>query len=337
MTRHRITIRLGPTSAAVITNHEAVVDQLREFYEVDEDNTSDADWLVEAMVGDPDASMLPNPWGVGYLPGERSVRLQGRDPQSLAITTRKCVREALIDYCEQRRYVMLHASAIATDDRVIVIVGDKGSGKTTLALKAVLRRGARYISNDHLIVYPLDQPNKPSGLTSRLALTSLPTPIPLKIGTYLDLEDSLPIPWDTEGLDIDSYRNTRRERLYGLGDRVLYTFRQLGQPSPAVVPLADSAAGPPVLVVLASYGNATSDVEPVADPVAALRPHVRTDWMFSRRLNQRYLPRDERQLVAYNGDARRITAALAERATVVSWQHQGDPIALLDSSIGARS
>ena len=42
---------------------------------------------------------------------------------------------------------MLHASAVADDERVIVVVGDKGSGKTTLALNAALTRGYRTTSS----------------------------------------------------------------------------------------------------------------------------------------------------------------------------------------------
>ncbi len=326
------TCRLGPTSATLVANDESVLTYLRDFYTLTEGASAADEWLVEAIVGPADDSMTANAWGVSYSsnPLARRLRLRAPDPASLAITARKSIREALVDYCEQRRYVMLHASAVVDDQRVIIVVGDKGSGKTPLGLKTALFHGKRYLSNDHLIVYP-EAATGTGALASRLALTSLPTPIPLKIGTYLDLEHRLPPPWDTEGLDIDAHRAIPRDQLYGLDQRVLYTFAGLGQDSPITVNLADPASGPAVLVVLASYtnGTATAATE-VADQVEALMPHVRTDWVFDPSLNQRYLPRHERQPAEYEADARRLVAALAERATVIQWDHRGDPAPLLD-------
>jgi hypothetical protein len=58
----------------------------------------------------------------------------------------------------------------------------------------------RYLSNDHLIVFGDANAEQAAPLASRLTLTALPTPIPIKIGTYVDLEERLPPPWDTEGL-----------------------------------------------------------------------------------------------------------------------------------------
>ncbi len=88
--------------------------------------------------------------------------------------------------------------------------------------------------------------------------------------------------------------------------------------------------GPAVLVALASYASGPeTEISPVTDPAAALMAHVRTDWMFDPCLNQRYLPRRERQRAEYDADARRLVAALAERATVIGWRHHGDPAPLL--------
>jgi hypothetical protein len=120
----------------------------------------------------------------------------------------------LLDYCESRGYVMLHASAVARDGRVVIAVGDKGSGKTTLALSAALTRGYRYLSNDHLILY------RDGG---RLVATSLPTPIPVKAGIYLDYEALLPEPWENEGADIEALRALPRPQRYASESRLLYT------------------------------------------------------------------------------------------------------------------
>ncbi len=328
-----IQCRLGVTSVTLITNHQTVIDYLRDFYRISDDAGSAGDWTVEAIVGPADDTMTTNRWGVSHAadPAVRRLALRAGDPQSLAITTRKCVREALVDYCEQHRYAMLHASAVVDDQKVIIIVGDKGSGKTTLGLKAALGHGMRYLSNDHLIVFGDAMADQTVPLASRLTLTALPTLIPLKIGTYLDLEDKLPPPWDTEGLDIDTYRTAPREQLYGLDRRVLYTFPGLGQDSPINVDLGDTARGSAVLIVLARYAGAEEPIEVrVSDPVTALMPHVRTDWMFDPALNQRYLPRIERQPAEYDADARRLVTALAERSRVIEWAHHGDPTPLLD-------
>jgi hypothetical protein len=322
-----VTCHLGPTRATLVTNSRAVVDYLRNFYPVT-DGAADGAWVVEATVGPIDHAMVTNERGVGYAADEpgRRLRLRAPDPEPLAITTRTSVREVMVDFCEQRRYVMLHASAVVDDRRVVIIAGDRGSGKTTLALKSVLRHGMRYLANDHLIVF-----GEPGAATAPLRLTTLPGPIALKVGTYLDLADRLPRPFDTEGLDLDAYRTMPRDERNRSRERVIYTYRDLGQPHPATVDLRDPATGPAVLVALARYADGTGPATaPVPDPAAALLPHVRTDWMFNPRLNQRYLPRRERRPDAYRRDAHRLTAALAERATVIRWSHHGDPGPLLD-------
>ncbi|WP_228836052.1 hypothetical protein [Nocardia brasiliensis] len=322
------TCHLGPVSVGLITNNDAVVDVMAVFYQISETDPAESAWTVEAMVSQPRSDSVINPWGVGHAacPQGPRIRLHAIDPHHLAITARKTVRELLVDYCEQRRYIMLHASAVV-DDHTVIIAGDKGSGKTTLGVKSVLSQGIHYLSNDHLII--CSDPRSPR---PRLTLTSLPTPIPLKIGTYLDLEQRLPRPWDTEGVDIDAYRGVDREELYGIDRRVLYTFSGFGQQNPIEVDLGDNGTGPNVLVVLASYTNDTARCALVDDPVSALMPHVRTDWMFDPNLNQRYLPRHERDVQEYQADAHRLIRRLAERARVVEWHHRGDPSELLEAA-----
>ncbi|MGX6601698.1 hypothetical protein ACWKSP_06115 [Micromonosporaceae bacterium Da 78-11] len=317
----------------------AVIDYLRQFYVLQEQTPSgrdDGGWTIRAEVGAPHQSMQLNQWGVGHRadPSTRTLWLRADDSANLAITTRKCVREVLVDYCEQRHYVMLHASAVADDRTTIVIVGDKGSGKTTLALKATINHQMRYLSNDHLILYAADDSDPgPGAIANRLVVTSLPTLIPVKIGTYLDMEPFLPTAWSVEDLDVDAYRDVPREQLYGLDQRVLYTYRTLGQDSPATVSLGGAVTGPAAVVVLARYAEDTAapaaPVTPVDDPLAALMPHIRTDWMFDRNLNQQYLPRGERTPAEYLADAERLVRALADRARTVEWRHHGDPSGLL--------
>jgi hypothetical protein len=315
---------LGPVRVLVTADHDGVTGYLRDFYPVEAADGPDgtADWVIEARVTAPEPGMaVLAPWQVGYRAdaAARRARICAEDPRNLGITVRKAVREALLEYCEARGYVMLHASAVARDGRVIIAVGDKGSGKTTLALSAALTHGYRYLSNDHLILY------RDGG---RLVATSLPTPIPVKAGTYLDYEALLPEPWENEGTDIEAVRALPRPQRYAVESRLLYTYRSLGHPNPVHVPLD----GRRVTVVLAGYapgGQPAGPLAPAADPMAALRPHVRFDWAFDPALNTHYLPRNERDRDAYARDAGERLAELTARSAVVSWHHHGDIAPLL--------
>jgi hypothetical protein len=324
--------QLGPVTVELSTDQPMVGEYLGEFYPAATAVGAKPDWIVDARIG-PGGGMRHNAYGVAYAADAdvRTVVVRSSDPLSLAMTTRKAVRDTMVGFCETRGATMLHASAIADDRRVIIIVGDKGSGKTTLALRGALMHGMRYLSNDHLIMYP----GAAAGIAmhSQLVLTSLPTPIPVKVGTYLDLERILPEPWDTEGTDIARYREMPVPDRYRHDVRVLYTYRRLGQANPVITQLGSAQGGPRVLVALARYvadAGPAEDPVPVPDPAGALMEHVRFDWMFSPVLNYRYVPRCERDRAAYTADARRLAEALAARADVVSWAHAGDPAPLLD-------
>jgi hypothetical protein len=329
---YRVRYQLGPVTVELSTDEPAVGDYLGEFYPAATAVSGKPDWIVDARVG-PGGEMRRNAYGVACAAdtGVRTLVVRAGDSVSLAMTTRKAVRDTLVAFCETRRATMLHASAIADHRRVIIIAGDKGSGKTTLALRGALVHGMRYLSNDHLIVYPSGAAG--SSLSSQLVLTSLPTPIPVKVGTYLDLEQILPEPWDAEGTDIARYREMPAHERYRHDARLLYTYRRLGQDNPVILPLGSSRAESRVLVVLARYAadaGPAGDPVPVRDPAGALMEHVRFDWVFDSVLNYQYVPRRARDRAAYAADARRIAEALAARADVVSWVHAGDPAPLLD-------
>jgi hypothetical protein len=329
--KHALRFAVGPVQVRVTANFAPVLDYLREFYTPVDDTGTWHGWTVQAEVGVAGPDAVCNRWGVAYGVdvGRLLIRLQAEDPGSLAITARKCVREVLVDFCEHQRYIMLHASAVVSDRRTLVFVGDKGSGKTTLAMKAVVQHRMRYLSNDHLIVYRRSNGD--------LTLTSLPTFIPLKIGTFLDLERYLPEPWDSEGLDVDSYRGLPRAQTYAFDRRVLYTYRRLGQDNPIAVDHGPDNRQASLLIVLASYSPGSERCpQPVSDPVRALLAHLRTDWMFNPDLNQHHLPRAERSRAEYAADARQFVTVLAEQATVVRWAHRGDPAPILGRSADRR-
>ena len=316
-------IDLGPVRVTVETDHVEVILYLREFYQVIDNNQRDpsAAWTVRALLARPDPDMALTPWHVGYRadPQHRVLTIHSENERNLSITTRKAIREVLLVYCETHRYTMLHASALADDQRMIIVVGDKGSGKTTLALNGALTMGYRYLSNDHLILYRRDR---------SLVVTSLPTPIPIKIGTYLDYEDQLGEPWENEGVDIEAFRRMPRRQRYGYDSRLLFTFARLGQRNPLHTLLEQRE----VTVVLAGYGpdDRPGRPTPVTNPQAALWPHVRFDWVFDPELNTHHLPRDEHSRDAYAQDSRDLLTDLAASARIVQWRHRGRLHPLLD-------
>lgn len=321
---------LGPVRVAVTTEHDDLIEYLRDFYALDVHPERDGtvDWSIDARLAEPELGMALTPWRVGYRADRdaRRVVICATNPRDLAITVRKTIREVLLAYCEARGYTMLHASAMADDERLIVVVGDKGSGKTTLALNAALTRGYRYLSNDHLIVYRGGE---------GLVVTSLPTPIPVKVGTYFDYADQLGEPWENEGVDLEAFRRMSPRRRYGFDQRLLYTYRSLGQVNPVHIRLG----GRQVVVVLARYapgGDPAGVPVPVADPVGELWPHVRFDWVFDPALNTHHLPRLERDRDDYARDAANRLAELCATARVVEWRHRGELAPLLDACADPR-
>lgn len=118
-------VDLGVVRVAVVTDHDGLVEYLRDFYllEPDSDHSGTAGWTLEAWLGKPEAAMALTPWRVGYR-ADRDTRravICSTTSRDLAITVRKAIREVLLDYCETHRYAMLHASA-AADEKWLVIV-----------------------------------------------------------------------------------------------------------------------------------------------------------------------------------------------------------------------
>ncbi len=67
-----------------------------------------------------------------------------------------------------------------------------------------------------------------------------------------------------------------------------------------------------------SAGEPVGSPVPVADPVRALWPHVRLDWVFDPAVNTHHLPRRERDRVAYSHDAHARLTELTDTAPVVA-------------------
>jgi hypothetical protein len=314
-------VRLGEMTVAV---HAAcpTVTMLSEFYPPATDATAAA-WTVTALTGASPPHAIRNPFGVGVtvdVPAG-TVALWSPDATHLAITTRKIVRELFLDACERRRYTMLHASAIYRDDQVVVFAADKRGGKTTLAVRAVLDHGWRWLANDHLIVF-----SGPAGLVA----TSLPSPIPVKVGTLVDLADQLPEPWDRNGVDVDWWRAQPDAVRYASDDAAYFTFARFGQPNPVLVELADRR----VTVVFPRYASSgiSRSMPCLLPPTMAgaeLATHVRTDWIDDPQVHQRQVPLPRRDRDAYVADGTRLATAIGQRAQAMRWAHHGDPTLLL--------
>lgn len=163
-----------------------------------------------------------------------------------------------------------------------------------------------------------------------LVATSLPTPIPVKVGTFFDMADRLPPPWDSNGADERTWRVVPAARRYAADTAVYFTFGQLGQPNPVLVGLT----GWQVIVVFPFYAEAQDPVEvrplPLAAAVTELTAHVRTDWVGDDRTQQRHLPFAYRHVSAFTTDGMRLAAEVVDTAqTMVRWGHHGDPAPLL--------
>lgn len=53
--------------------------------------------------------------------------------------------------CQSRGHILLHASAAMLGDRLALVLGTKGAGKTTTMLRLVVEQGGRYFSGDKVL------------------------------------------------------------------------------------------------------------------------------------------------------------------------------------------
>lgn len=145
---HRL--RIGPAAFRIGSDWRAPIDALADLYRdypTPEEGACDYSvrlfasrpwrrWLRPAITlgGDfmlPDAVPMPLPWGV--LAAEMAMNLQ------LALG--------------ERRYLLLHASAVERDGRAVVMTGVSGAGKSTLAA-LLSARGWRLMGDEFTLVDP---------------------------------------------------------------------------------------------------------------------------------------------------------------------------------------
>lgn len=90
----------------------------------------------------------------GYAVDRRTRRVMfygSPDNAGSAIHLHDFVRYLALLVCEAQGYILLHASAVTIAERLILVLGDKGAGKTTTMLDLVAGQGARYYSGDKVV------------------------------------------------------------------------------------------------------------------------------------------------------------------------------------------
>jgi HprK-related kinase A len=148
--RYATMLRIGPVGFRIGSDWRGPIDQLRDLYR---DFPQPADGIVDfnvrlfaarpwrrfvrpsVMIGGdftiPDAAPLPLAQGV--LAAEMGMNLQ----MALA----------------QRRYLLLHASAVERDGRALLMTGESGAGKSTLAA-LLMTRGWRLMGDEFALLDP---------------------------------------------------------------------------------------------------------------------------------------------------------------------------------------
>lgn len=83
------------------------------------------------------------------------VDVWGHDRQRLLLEGTRLTRTLVVGLLvSEGGCVPLHASCVAIGDRAVVFTGSSGAGKTTSAIAAMRMLGARFISNDLLLLCP---------------------------------------------------------------------------------------------------------------------------------------------------------------------------------------
>jgi len=102
---------------------------------------------------------------------------------SLGLTFVNFVYATLVNsFAEYKGGIALHAASCSINDKGIIICGESGSGKTTLLFDLVFKFGAKFHSNDRLIIFnDLDN--------SKLFSYGIPIPVNVPIKTMRNLDN----------------------------------------------------------------------------------------------------------------------------------------------------
>jgi hypothetical protein len=196
---------------------------------------------------------------------------------------------------------LVHASAVDDGRRLVVFVGDKRGGKTSLMLDGVLRHGWRLVANDCLVVFPGED-----GVTA----CGLPTYAGIRADVADRFIDELRVSVRDDA-NLDYFRQWERAPRTGGEDKLFLSYGAFSRPVFPSLPLADRD----ITIVAVSFAAAGAPVSvgPLdEDPLRFLTA------------NQKRLGFAVSDLAVELGDGAGQLAELAARARFLSFRHAGD-------------
>ncbi|OYY89497.1 MAG: HprK-related kinase A [Sphingomonas sp. 28-66-16] len=149
--RHQHALRIGPIGFRIGSDWRAPIDSLRALY-ADYPSPHDgiADFTVRLFAARPWRRWLRPAVMIGgdyMLPEAAPLPLaQGLLAAEMAMNLQMALG--------QRRYLLLHASAVERDGRALIMTGESGAGKSTLAA-LLSRRGWRLMGDEFALVDPV--------------------------------------------------------------------------------------------------------------------------------------------------------------------------------------
>jgi hypothetical protein len=225
---------------------------------------------------------------------------------------RRLLRDLWLDARLRRSPVaFVHASTVDDGDNLVLFVGDKRAGKTTLMLDATLRHGWRIVSNDTLLVYEAEQ---------GYAVTGVPT----YAGIRRDVADRfgalLRARIDGDPANLGSYRHWQTTPVpAGREDKLYLSYGAISRPVFPAIPLSQRT----VTVVAIGFAPRAGEagLRQGEDPLALLSAN-RKQFRFSLDV----LARPQGPVDTDPSCLRR----LARSARAASFAHHGDSSPVLD-------
>lgn len=92
---------------------------------------------------------------LNYL--SKKINIFNKDKSSLVKDGIRVIRDIVKALAEDSGGVMVHAAAFKKNDKGVLLIGGKGSGKTTLSLKFLYEHGCSEVSRDRVILKPEKQ------------------------------------------------------------------------------------------------------------------------------------------------------------------------------------
>ena len=226
---------------------------------------------------------------------KRILRLRASRPSALLPAVQRELRRLSLREWSRFGFVLLHAAAIHRDGLLIVFVGGRAAGKTTLALRGVLDHGFELIADDRLVVYRSSH---------CVSVTTLPHDAPVQLRSSRQdryRADACPAPGRTVAVTSAAGRTPLAFRL-GRETRVVMS-----------------------IVEFDDHRNAFTLPEPLLDPFAAISAHLCVPQRMCRHDHDESSP----PRPGSKGQTDALISSLLARAESNHWRHRGDIAPLL--------